>query len=334
MVTSRPQPDNESKDVSAGSMPAVVDLRAFRERRRGTGAGDVRKGAPISVSWSIALHAFLLELSAAGLALGTIKLRETYLRRLARRHADKSPFELTPAELVEFMAGPEWGPETRKSARAAIVGFYRWAVECELIEDDPSRRLRPVRVPAGAPRPVPTETLRKAFQACRNDRERLMLMFAAYAGLRRGEIARVHARDFTADGLLVRGKGGRRRLVPVHPELALQVRRELELRAAGRHGSGWRFDSHVRADGFLFPGRSGAGVSADNVGRTLSRLLGPGWSGHTIRHRFASTAYAAERDLRAVQELLGHSKPETTARYVQTPTEAKQTAVLAVGIGA
>jgi integrase len=88
----------------------------------------------------------------------------------------------------------------------------------------------------------------------------------------------------------------------------------------------------VSADGYLFPGRYGAGLSADVVGRTLSRLLGPGWSGHTIRHRFASSAYAAERDLRAVQELLGHSKPETTARYVQTPTHAKHAAVLAAGL--
>lgn len=122
--------------------------------------------------------------------------------------------------------------------------------------------------------------------------------------------------------------------MPVHPELAAAVRAELERRQDGRHGTGWRFAAHVRADGFLFPGRTGRGVSPDVVGKTLSRLLGAGWSGHTLRHRFASSAYAAERDLRAVQELLGHSTPVTTARYVQTPTAAKRAAVLAVGISA
>jgi site-specific recombinase XerD len=66
-----------------------------------------------------------------------------------------------------------------------------------------------------------------------------------------------------------------------------------------------------------------------NVSKLLSRALGAGWTAHQLRHRFASTAYAAERDLRAVQELLGHSKPETTARYTAIPEGAKRAAVLA-----
>ena len=53
---------------------------------------------------------------------------------------------------------------------------------------------------------------------------------------------------------------------------------------------------------------------------------------HTLRHRFATTAYGVERDLRAVQELLGHSKPETTARYVAVPEGALRTAVAGVTV--
>ncbi|MBA2774731.1 MAG: site-specific integrase [Nocardioidaceae bacterium] len=51
-------------------------------------------------------------------------------------------------------------------------------------------------------------------------------------------------------------------------------------------------------------------------------MLGAGWSGHKLRHRFATTAYAAERDLLAVQQLLGHSRPEVTARYTALPGDA------------
>ncbi|HET6299160.1 MAG TPA: site-specific integrase, partial [Kribbella sp.] len=60
------------------------------------------------------------------------------------------------------------------------------------------------------------------------------------------------------------------------------------------------------------------------------RLLLGDWTGHSLRHRFASAAYAVDRDLRAVQELLGHSKPETTARYVATPDGALRAAVAGV----
>lgn len=286
-------------------------------------------------SWEECLVSFELELRAAGRSPGTIRLRLTYVRRLAAAYSSTAgPLEVTGDQLVAFMAAGEWGPETRKSARASLVTFFRFLVESGRMPAgrDPSRRLAPVAVPAGAPRPAPTSVLSRAIACVASDRDRLFLLFAAYAGLRRAEIARVLPRDFTADGLLVRGKGGRQRLVPVHPELAAAVRHELELRARGSHGTGWRFAHGISLEGPLFPGRDGTGCSADVVGRALSRMLGPGWSGHTLRHRFATAAYAAERDLRAVQELLGHSKPETTARYVQTPTDAKRAAVLAVGL--
>ena len=70
------------------------------------------------------------------------------------------------------------------------------------------------------------------------------------------------------------------------------------------------------AGGWLFPGQVDGHLSPDYVGTLLRRLLGRGYSAHTLRHRFASRAYAGTRDLLAVQNLLGHSKPETTQRYI------------------
>ena len=49
----------------------------------------------------------------------------------------------------------------------------------------------------------------------------------------------------------------------------------------------------------------------------LSRLLGPGVSAHSLRHRYATTIYGATHDLLAVQQLLGHSSPTTTQVYVR-----------------
>ena len=137
-----------------------------------------------------------------------------------------------------------------------------------------------------------------------------MILLAAYAGLRRAEVAAVHSRDIEGTSLRVVGKGGRVRVIPLHPALE---------------------EALNGLDGYVFPGRLQGHVSADNVGKTLSRLLGPGWTAHTLRHRFASRAYAAERDIRAVQELLGHSKLETTQLYTAIPDGALRTAVLAVG---
>jgi integrase len=63
----------------------------------------------------------------------------------------------------------------------------------------------------------------------------------------------------------------------------------------------------------------------------LSGVLGDGTTGHQLRHRFATRAYSVDRDLLATAQLLGHSRPETTARYAQVPDGAALRAVLAAG---
>jgi integrase len=297
------------------------------------GVDEVRQCAG---AWAVALAMWITYLKAAGRTPSTIRLRRYYVERFAARHGG-DPFAVTLDQLTEFLAYDGWGGEARKSARAGLCSFYGWAVDTGRVgeHDSPARRLPRVGVEAALPRPTPDTAFQQALWLA-DDRQRLMLMLAGYAGLRRAEIAQVHPDDFDWDTgqLLVHGKGRKQRKVPIHPELGRAVRAELDRRRLGKVGSGWRlYVGGIGPGSYLFPGKHGH-ASADNVGRTLERLLPGIWSGHTLRHRFATKAYAAERDLRAVQELLGHSKPETTARYVETPPEAKHAAVLAVGLDA
>lgn len=252
---------------------------------------------------------YLTWLRAAGASPHTVRLRRYYLRRLAAA-SDRDLFALGLDDLALFLSRSGWGPETRKSARAAVRGLYGWAHETGRIAVNPARLLPAVRVPAGHPRPAPDDVFGGALSGA-SDRDRLMLLLAGLAGLRRAEIAAVHSRDVIGTDLRVTGKGGRVRHVPLHPDLAT---------ALAALPAGW-----------VFPGRIDGHLSAGHVGVTLKRLLGPGWSGHTLRHRFASRAYAVDRDLRAVQELLGHSKPETTARYTAIPNGALRSAVMGAG---
>ena len=61
----------------------------------------------------------------------------------------------------------------------------------------------------------------------------------------------------------------------------------------------------------------------------IARALPDQWTAHPLRHRFATVAYQGTRDLLAVQELLGHSKPETTRNYIRLPQDALRAAVAA-----
>lgn len=251
------------------------------------------------------LDLWLAWLIAGGLAEGTIRNRRHYLRQFLAGVPD--PWLATLDDLVAFLSGHDWKPETRKSARAALRSFYAWGHLSGRIDHDPSLHLPKVRVPAGVARPAPELILVDAMLRA-SRQELLMLCLAGYMGLRLHEVAKVHSRDVTLHGLRVTGKGGKVRIVPLHEYVAGLLEQV----------DGWAFESPLR------PGRH---VGVDYVGRRVSRLLGPGWSTHTLRHRFATRAYAASHDQFAVQRLLGHSKPETTARYVAVAHEDLAAAV-------
>lgn len=263
----------------------------------------------MSDDWAAAIEDYTRAMRAGGRTPQTIALRRHYLRRLAA-DIGGHPYTATAGALQGFLAEPHWRPETRNSARSSVRGFYQWAARMGLRPDDPSSLLERVRVPPAAPKPAPDDVLTRGLLRSRR-RERLMLKLAAWQGLRRTEIARLHTDDLIGDELRVTGKGGVVRMLPIHPDLL--------------------DDLLAVPAGYVFPGGDRGHLSPERVGNLIRLALGPGWSAHTLRHRFATLAYSAERDLRAVQELLGHASVATTQRYVRVPDGARRAAVLAAG---
>lgn len=257
-------------------------------------------------SWQAAFEAYYTALRAAGRAPGTINLAFHYLTML--RELYPLPWLVSTGDLQAVLARANWAPETRKSARTAFRGFYRWAHGAGLIEDDPAARLEKVRVPRGRPRPTPEHLVAQLLRSA-PPRIGFMAMLAAYGGLRCAEIAQVHGRDLVGDELVVHGKGGKDRGVPV-----------VDARMLARL---------QQVNGWAFPNGQGHHLTPGHVSRLLSRAMPEGWTAHTLRHRCASVAYAGTRDLLAVGELLGHSRPETTQRYVRMPDDALRAAARA-----
>lgn len=277
--------------------------------------------------WAEPVAAWLAHLRAGGRAAGTVRVRHAWLGTLAQTYAD--PWQVSTDDLALFLARSDWTAETRKSARASVRGFYRWAESAGRILANPAARLSPVLTPRALPRPAPDSAVMAALERA-DDRTRLALMLAALAGLRRTEIATLHARDIRPGSLSIRGKGGHGRIVPLHPDLDAALQAELHRRRTGHTGTGWAPGGDPL--GWIFPAPHGWHLSPDRIGRLIADVLPPGWSAHTLRHRFASQTYAAQRDLRAVQELLGHARPETTARYAAVPGDALTSAVAAASL--
>jgi integrase len=266
-----------------------------------------------TTEWGEAIHAWRLTLLAANRSNGTIYQRTYHLRRLAV-WSRRSPWILTLDDLTEYLAAQSVGANTQRARRTSIAVFYTWAHATGRMATNPSLLLPHVHAPLGVPRPAPLEAIEQGRQAL-DPRVPLMVLIGAKAGLRRAEISRVHVDDLRRDllgwSLHVVGKGRRERVVPVS-ELAALVRINAD-------PSGWLFPGKI--DGHLSPGR---------VGELISEALPDGVTAHKLRHLFASRAYnLGGKDIRAVQELLGHSSVATTQIYTAVEDEAKRRAALA-----
>lgn len=208
------------------------------------------------------------------------------------------------------MARYDWSRETLRSYRAAFRSFYGWGHAIGLTGHDPARLLRKVPATIGLPRPASEDVVSIALAGA-PDRVWLMLMLGSRHGLRRGEIAVVSTRDLRVDGhdwsLLVHGKGGKDRIVPLLLGVARMIR--------------------DRPPGWVFPNGLGGHLSPAHVGKLLARAMAHQATPHQLRHRFASKSYQATNDIRAVQELLGHSSVATTQRYTAVADGALRRAI-------
>lgn len=251
--------------------------------------------------WEEALAGWDTWLTAAAASAHTRKTRRSQIRAIARRLGAPHPRDVTEADLVREVGAPRYSPEHRRGQRAALIGFYRWCVRAGVVAHNPAEGLPVVRVPLPAARPATDTIWRDLLAAAREPRVILMARLAAEAGLRRAEVAAAHTDDLydTTGGpeLIVHGKGGKQRVVPITVSLADAIR------------------TACPDGGWVFPGAIDGHLSADRVGHLVSALMPPGWSMHKLRHRFATRGYAGTGNLRAVQEALGHASVATTQRY-------------------
>lgn len=261
--------------------------------------------------WARLIDDYLETQAAAGRPRTTLATRRGHLARMSRE-LDCSPEVVTATRLISwFGQQTQWKTETRRGYRNTLRSFYLWAYHVGRLQEDLSNALPKVRATKPSARPAPDIVWHTAIVSA-DARVRLMLRLAAEAGLRRAEVAQVRTDDLT-DGLggallLVRGKGNKKRTIPITDELAAEI-------AKGPAG-------HTLAApvcGWLFPGDEDGHLSPRWVGKLCSKALPGIWTLHTLRHRFSAKVYRGSRNLRALQVLLGHESVATTEIY--TPVD-------------
>jgi integrase len=142
---------------------------------------------------------------------------------VARALGVAHPHDVTPADLLGILGNPAHSIEHRRGLRRSLASFYSWCATSGIVQDDPAAGLPVIRTPAGAPKPATDEIWHQLLGES-DPRTKLMARLACEAGLRRAEVAQVHTDDLldTPDGaeLIVHGKGGKQRVVPITVTLA------------------------------------------------------------------------------------------------------------------
>lgn len=207
----------------------------------------------------------------------------------------------------------------RAQLRAALLKAWdhleREHPPIRAIRIPPKPRARCKALPEGS-----AEQLERAAWA-RDDDRGLAVLIGMYAALRRLEIARLRWEDVTVDEhgrpvwLRVHGKYDLVADVPIHPALAEALTRR-------RRPTGW-----------LFPGRYGGSVCANTIWEWVRKVADEAGLSqvptHVLRHTALAEANDRSHDLRTVQEIARHSRPEITAGYTRVK-DARMLEVIAM----
>jgi integrase/recombinase XerD len=249
------------------------------------------------------------------------------------------------AEIEAYLAALEatgLSPATRARRLSAIRQFYRFALSEGWRDDDPAARINGPRPSRHLPGTLSVAEVDSLLDAARTGpgsetkrMQRLCMMELLYAtGLRVTELVSLPAASARGNPrmLLVTGKGGRERMVPLSEParealgvwLAIRDKAEAERRSAGGRASPWLFPSrgklgHLTRIGFYHAIKKLAVVA----GLDPTRI-----SPHTLRHAFATHLLANGADLRTIQQLLGHVDVSTTEIYTHVLDERLKALVL------
>lgn len=220
---------------------------------------------------------------------------------------------------------------TRARRLSAIKQLYRFAFEEGWREDNPAIQVKGPSKSKALPKTLSVDEVARLLQAARetdNAARNSCLMELLYAtGMRVTELVTLPVAAARGDPrmLLVRGKGGKERMVPLSPPARIAMANYLVVRDAdeeagrkkGRPPSKYLFPSNAKAGHlsrqtfFLFIKKLAlaANVAPEKV------------TPHTLRHAFATHLLAGGADLRAIQVMLGHADVATTEIYTHVVDE-------------
>jgi integrase/recombinase XerD len=253
---------------------------------------------------------------------------EAYSRDLLRflEHLEKikvaSLDQVSPAHVQLYMARLHQrglGPRSAARNLAALRSFFRYLVREKLLASNPTTSVDSPRLGRPLPKAMSRDEISRLLGAVEGEaplklRDQAILELLYGTGVRISELVglEISQVSLVTGTMVVRGKGGKERVVPLGEYAVEAVKLYL--------GKGRPQLCKPKSSNALFLNRGGRRISRQGVWKMLKacanragipRAVSP----HMLRHSFATHLLEGGADLRAIQELLGHSDISTTQIY-------------------
>lgn len=292
--------------------------------RRSTSAEQGEPSDPGPDDWDSLLELYTRDLDSRGISPRT---RTAYRRDLLQYGRWAAELGLDPIHarhrdvrhFAVHLSGSGLAPGTVARKLASVRGMYEFLLRTERVVQNPADLVSAPKAAGRLPRVLTlgqTEELLDGIPVAGpiDYRDRAMFETAYSCGLRSEEIVSLDldSIDFENEQLRVVGKGSRHRIVPIGEPAQHAIREYLSLARPELSAS--------PGSTALFLSRNGRRLSTSDVTRRLAARVREaagvaGISPHALRHSFATHMLEGGADLRAIQELLGHSSISTTQIY-------------------
>ena len=217
------------------------------------------------------------------------------------------------------------GAKSMARGLSALRNFYKFLAKRENLTNSAILQIKTPKIPHSIPRPLSIEGSEKILDNISTGakdnwvtaRDCAVVTMLYGCGLRISEALSLNRKDIPRrETLVIKGKGGKERVVPVLPVVLESIEAYINL---------CPFD--LDHEGPLFVGKRGGRLNPRAVQKAMEsvrRALGLPESAtpHALRHSFATHLLSAGGDLRTIQELLGHANLSSTQHYTEVDSES------------
>ena len=229
----------------------------------------------------------------------------------ARLDAKVAATEPEVTDFLSFLSSlRSYQPRTFQRIISTLSSFYRFLKLQKVVDTNPLADMERPRVKDKELVYMKHSQVLELLASIPDTRDRLIVRTIYATGVRVSELSGIRLEDIDFEGYTIRvkGKGGKIRTVFIDRETLTEI---LEF-------------SGERKEGPLFLGQMGNPISPRTVQFIFRKYAPAGITPHKLRHSYASELYSRSRNLKVVQENLGHSSIKTTEIYLHTDVEERK----------